>query len=167
MTTFFTADTHFGHANIIKYCVRPFMTVEDMDVALVNNWNAVVKPMDVVWHLGDFAFPRKLPKGRLADIFASLNGEKHLIRGNHDHKETCELPWASIGDLRKVEGIILCHYGLEVWDGSFYDRTPHFHGHSHGALTKRPNRFDVGVDCWDFRPVTADEVTRREDLSWA
>jgi calcineurin-like phosphoesterase family protein len=163
MTTFFTADTHFGHANIIRYCARPFMTAEDMDVALVNNWNARVKPTDVVWHLGDFAFPRKLAQGRLADIFASLNGEKHLVRGNHDPAETFELAWASIGDLRKVEGIVLCHYGLEVWDGSFHGGTPHFHGHSHGLLPKRPNRFDVGVDCRDYRPVTAEEILGWEE----
>ena len=56
---FFTADTHFGHANIIKYCHRPFATVEEMDDALVRNWNAVVSPDATVFHLGDFALDSK------------------------------------------------------------------------------------------------------------
>ena len=53
--TFFTSDTHFGHENIIKYCNRPFTSTEEMDKALISNWNKVVKPEDTVFHLGDFA----------------------------------------------------------------------------------------------------------------
>ena len=55
MNTFFTSDTHFGHNNIIEYCKRPYTSVEEMDAALEKNWNEVVKPDDLVYHLGDLA----------------------------------------------------------------------------------------------------------------
>ena len=70
---FFTADTHFGHANIIKYCHRPFATVEEMDEALVRNWNAVVSPDATVFHLGDFALDSK---ERWKELFERLNGKE-------------------------------------------------------------------------------------------
>lgn len=54
--TFFTSDTHFGHANIIRFCKRPFENVEEMNEALIENWNKVVSDDDTVFHLGDFAF---------------------------------------------------------------------------------------------------------------
>ena len=154
MTIFYTSDTHFGHANIIRYCERPFASADEMDEALIRNWNAVVSPDDTVWHLGDFAFPRKLGRDRLAEIFAALNGTKHLIQGNHDPDETRRLPWATRGDLRCVEDTILCHYPLTTWAGD----TIHFHGHAHGKSPVIPNRFDVGGDCWGFRPVMKEQV---------
>ncbi len=54
MTTWFTADTHFGHTNVIRYCARPFDSVQAMDETLIENWNQVVRPKDTVYHLGDF-----------------------------------------------------------------------------------------------------------------
>lgn len=76
----FTSDTHFGHRNIIKFCNRPWNTVEEMDNALIENWNKVVKPEDIVFHLGDFAFATN---GRWKEIINSLNGHIYLIVGNH------------------------------------------------------------------------------------
>ena len=72
---YFTSDTHFGHANIIKYCKRPFANVDEMNIALVAAWNAKVKPEDTVYHLGDVTFKR-------LDMVPLLNGTKILIRGN-------------------------------------------------------------------------------------
>lgn len=53
--TFFTSDTHFNHAKVIKYCARPFASVEEMNRELLSRWNAVVGPEDTIFHLGDFA----------------------------------------------------------------------------------------------------------------
>lgn len=77
---FFTADHHFYHTNIIRYCSRPFVTVEEMNEEMVKRWNSVVSPGDIVYYLGDFSLAK-----RPVEYFAPrLNGEKHLIMGNHD-----------------------------------------------------------------------------------
>ena len=77
---FFTADTHFGHNNILKLCNRPFDTIDDMNEALIKNWNARITGADSVYIVGDMFF-------RCADaekILSRLHGKKHLIIGNHD-----------------------------------------------------------------------------------
>ena len=79
--TFFTSDTHFGHAAIIQYCSRPYKSVEEMNQVLIDNWNSKVKKDDIVYHLGDFIFGgSKL----WYEIFSKLNGNIVLIMGNHD-----------------------------------------------------------------------------------
>lgn len=78
---FFTSDTHFSHANILKFCERPFKTIDEMNEVLIDNWNKVVKEDDIVFHLGDFCFGGP----QLWDKFLErLNGKKYLILGNHD-----------------------------------------------------------------------------------
>jgi calcineurin-like phosphoesterase family protein len=78
---FFTSDTHFGHANIIRYSNRPFVDVPAMNEALIENWNAVVRPEDTVYHLGDVALG---PWTEWDSILTRLNGYKILLIGNHD-----------------------------------------------------------------------------------
>lgn len=80
---FFIADTHFGHENIIKYENRPFQSVEDMDNSLISNWNSVVSNQDQVFLLGDFSMYNK---DKSVNICRQLNGNKILIKGNHDKK---------------------------------------------------------------------------------
>lgn len=77
----FTADTHIGHRNIIKYCQRPFSDVEDMNKTLISNWNKVVGINDYVFHLGDFSVGGAAEWTSLLD---SLNGRIFLVLGNHD-----------------------------------------------------------------------------------
>lgn len=160
--TYFVADTHFGHANIIKHCARPFASTEEMDAVLVANWNAVVSRNDDIWHLGDFAY--KADAERVAKLFRNLNGRKHLIIGNHDGRATLQLPWSSEPKDRrvvKVPGeelpVVLDHYAMRTWPKSHYGAV-HLYGHSHGALPGFGRSIDVGVDVWDFRPVTLAEL---------
>lgn len=158
----FTADTHFGHASIIRFSNRPFSSVEDMDETLIQRWNERVKPDDVVWHLGDFAFHKS--KEQLITLFDRLNGHKCLITGNHDHSDTRRLLWTNIKALTTLNldkmPIVLCHYGMRVWDRSHHGSL-HLYGHSHNTLPGNNQSLDVGVDCWDYRPVNIDEIRAR------
>lgn len=78
---FFTSDHHFGHANIIKYCDRPYDNVNEMNEDLIKRWNGAVGPSDLVYYLGDFS----MTLGAVERITPRLNGRKILIAGNHDH----------------------------------------------------------------------------------
>lgn len=77
---FVTADPHFGHENIIKYCNRPFNNVDEMDAKIVKLWNETVSNNDTVFVLGDFGMGRK----KIIDHVPRLNGRKILIKGTHD-----------------------------------------------------------------------------------
>lgn len=78
---FLIGDCHFGHRNIIKYCNRPFLDVDDMNEQLIKNWNRVVGANDIVYVVGDFAL---CGKNKIIEIGQRMNGHKRLILGNHD-----------------------------------------------------------------------------------
>jgi len=151
----FTADTHFDHANIIEYARRPFQSLDEMNETMVANWNAVVQPGDTVYHLGDFAFRRHYYFAR------RLNGQIVLIEGSHDRMSASDrkaFTW--VGPMHVVHGetdIVLCHYAMRVWPRSHYG-TWHLFGHSHGYLPPQGKSFDVGVDCWSFTPISLTAV---------
>jgi calcineurin-like phosphoesterase family protein len=162
MTVFFTADTHFSHARIIEMCRRPFSCVEEMDETMVRRWNERVRPDDTVYHLGDFT----LKGPDVAEKFASrLMGEIRLIWGNHDRVSCITLDrwWGADPYLEiKLDGldITLCHYAMRVWRKSHHGALM-LYGHSHGNLPGNNQSLDVGVDAWDFRPVTLPEIRAR------
>lgn len=146
---FFTADQHYGHSNIIRFCERPFSSVDEMDQELIRRHNEVVGTDDVVIHAGDFSFRNaRSPQSYLA----ALNGEHVLIRGSHDRwldelaHEILEL---------KIEGqhIVACHYSMRRWPKSHYGSWQVF-GHSHGQLEPVGKQWDIGVDNNDFYPVS-------------
>ena len=82
--TWFISDSHFFHNNIIKYCNRPFKSVEEMNMKMIESWNSVVKKNDIVWHLGDFALGPNQKK-TIPELVSKLNGRINLVLGNHDH----------------------------------------------------------------------------------
>lgn len=164
----FTADTHFGHANIIKYTNRPFQSVKEMNIVMVENWNAFVHPDDEVYHLGDVAL---CDAGHLAKLLDKLNGKIYLIKGNHEKTAmACQDRFEWVKDYHELivedpttpKGrrlIILMHYAMRVWNASHHGSWQ-LYGHSHGTLPDDPNllSIDVGVDCHNFRPVSYAEV---------
>jgi calcineurin-like phosphoesterase family protein len=158
LATFFTSDHHFGDARRLGIDRRPFSSRDAMDAAMIETWNAVVRPGDDVWHLGDFA----RTGAHAALILAQLQGRKHLIAGNNDPPETLALTaWASVAQYAEMEvdglGLVLCHYPFRTWNGMHRGRL-NLHGHSHGRLKPMTRQYDVGVDVRDFRPVRLAEI---------
>ena len=162
MTIFFTSDTHFGDHRTLNIHKRPFSSVAEMDLSLVEGWNAVVGAKDEVWHLGDFA--RKAAD--VAPLLERLNGRKHLVRGNNDPAGTGEAAgWSSVQDYAELEldgrTLILCHYPFRSWNRQ-HKGAINLHGHSHGKLKPMPRQFDVGVDARRYRPVTLEQILAGE-----
>ena len=169
----FTSDTHFGHVNIVRYCGRPFKTIEEHDRCIIDNWNALVHPGDLVYHLGDFGMPQGFAdkSGYLTSIKSELKGQVHFIRGNHDKLIKGDLGKMFVTDkmynsvkvvddeLDIKQNIILCHYPFQTWNRSHHGAW-HLHGHCHGNLPTPDSMFrlDVGVDVHDFTPVSYDQV---------
>jgi calcineurin-like phosphoesterase family protein len=158
MTVFFTSDTHFGDHRTLNIWKRPFAGVAEMDALMLERWNAAVGAGDEVWHLGDFA---RRPDD-VAALLARLNGRKHLVRGNNDPPGTVAAAgWASVQDYAEIEAggrkLVLCHYPFRTWNGQ-HKGAIDLHGHSHGRLKPLPRQVDVGVDAWDWRPVTLAEL---------
>lgn len=160
MAVFFTGDTHFGHAGARTLYRRPFASVAAMDAAMLERWNAAVGPDDEVWHLGDFALG--LAEPAMAGLLARLHGRKHLVLGNNDPRAAAALAgWASVQPYAEIEvdgvGLVLCHYAFRTWR-NMHRGWLNLHGHSHGRLAPLPRQADVGVDAWDFRPVTLAQI---------
>jgi calcineurin-like phosphoesterase family protein len=155
MTVFFTSDTHFRDARVMRVDRRPFATVADHDAGLIRFWNETVQDEDQVWHLGDFA---RGTVEQVAELLSRLNGEKHLIIGNNDDEATIKAHgWSSVQHYKELlvedQLLILCHYPFRTWN-KMGRKSIDFHGHSHAKLKPIPRQYDVGVDAWNFRPVT-------------
>lgn len=168
----FTSDLHFWHKNICKYCNRPFETMEEMNQALINNWNSVVKEDDTVFVLGDMGF---CGYDKLEPLMSQLNGKKYLIQGNHDSdKIVFRLYEANIieGYYKMHEVIIigdeecpdqqltLCHFPMIDWPNK--ERGAWMvHGHQH-QLPETPScsvmHWDVGVDKNNLKPVSFEQL---------
>lgn len=176
MTLWFTADLHLGHENIIRYASRPFDSVEQMNCTLINRWNEVVGDDDEVWVLGDFALGKITETLPLASL---LRGRKVLLTGNHDrcwpgHGRRAE-GWteryldAGFAEVRhgmaKVDvggkRVEVCHF---PYRGAATDRHAEhrpidygnwlFHGHVHDRWQTRGRMINVGVDVWDYMPIS-------------
>lgn len=165
----FTADTHYWHKNVIRYCERPFATIEEMNEKLIENHNSCVQDTDTVYHLGDFAMAGTKMS---AEIKIRLKGKIHLVLGNHDYQNKMQKKALRLG-FQSVEkhvnfvseelGIVwLSHYpyrGLEADARTFEDQLPMqkkwlLHGHIHQHWKLRDNMVNVGVDVWDYKPVS-------------
>jgi len=159
---YFTSDLHFQHRNVIQYNNRPFPSVDHMNEELVRRWNERVQNGDNVYVLGDVGIGSF---AKIEPLITRLRGRKHLIWGNHDSNKikkselwVTSRPYAEISS--GGEFVILHHYGQRVWNRCHYGSF-HLYGHSHGNLPAYGRSLDVGVDVWDYRPVTLNEIKER------
>lgn len=157
MAVYYTSDTHYFHANVIRYSARPFEGVDHMNAEMVRRWCELVRPTDVVVHVGDVAF---CGINKLQPLFDQLPGYKILVRGNHDrswsdtkllrlgfHEVHMQLYHA---DLNAVISHVPMD-GLPTW-------VTNIHGHVHERWRKRGRHINVGVDQWDYTPVSAQQI---------
>lgn len=178
MTIYFTADTHYGHANVIQHCNRPFGDVDEMNRELVRLYNDTVGPEDTCYHLGDFSL-----SARALPIVSSLNGRKILIVGNHDkcwkkpqrYQQYIDAGFEAVhhqyqllitfAPPREAETLLLSHLPYRGDPSEKYHKDRPVDegkwllcGHVHSAFKVRNKQINVGVDVWDYRPVSLQQV---------
>jgi calcineurin-like phosphoesterase family protein len=184
VTTWFTADLHLGHHNIIDYCNRPFPDVDAMNDALIERWNDTVADDDTVWVVGDFAL------GKIADtlpLVATLHGRKILVAGNHDrcwagHGRRAD-GWteryldAGFDEVRQgstrldIDGatVVVCHFpyrGDSQRRDRYVEHRPIdrgdwlLHGHVHDRWSQNGRMVNIGVDAAGFRPINIETIVR-------
>ncbi|MCK9369156.1 hypothetical protein M0R04_04315 [Candidatus Dojkabacteria bacterium] len=165
---FLISDTHFNHTNITSWIselngkpVRPWDSVEEMDEAMVDNWNNMVKVEDKVYHLGDVSMNRNGIK-----IMDRLNGTKVLIKGNHDiHPLKCYLPYfKDIRGSHKLDKLILTHFPLHRYGSERFLGNVHGHLHEWSILDSYgdddPWYFSVCVEHINFTPIAFDDILK-------
>lgn len=154
---FFIGDTHFGHKRICEFepDYRPFSSVDKHDEELVKRWNSVVRPKDIVWHLGDFSFGDKLP------IAARLNGIKRLVMGNHDLRPAAEYLqyFERVFGMVGYKEFLLSH--MPVHPDQIYRWKANIHGHMHSKAIADTRYINVSCEQIDLTPISMDELRKK------
>lgn len=160
-SVYITSDTHFSHPKIIPYCDRPFKDIDEMNEILINNWNSVVGPNDIVKHLGDFAMGNK---DHIKYLVSKLNGKIDLIMGNHDRKHSTQFyldcGFNKVYDSSIVyRDCILCHKPI------LFDTPPSginiLFGHTHNSITEWPeNYYNVCVEMNEYKPINFEKILK-------
>lgn len=172
MTVWFSSDLHLGHVGVIDFCKRPYRSVTEMDAELIDGWNKNVHPNERVYCLGDMSF---WTPAIGVTLLKRLNGQKILIRGNHDKYSLTQYRQSGFIDILE-EAVItvggqrvrLSHYPYLAERGTepeYEYRYPQLRpkrdpgefllcGHVHGLWKVRPRQINVGVDVWGYRPVS-------------
>jgi len=166
---FFVGDLHFHHRTILKYTKRPWQTIEEMNEGLIQKWNEKIPKNATVFVLGDFSFGNE---EQSIEIFKKLNGEKHLIVGNHDRFFSLKY-WKTCNDVTEFNyngnSFFLSHYSHRVWNRSHHGSL-HLYGHSHNTLPDDPNSFsmDVGIDAHPkHEPFSLEEILEKiSEKTW-
>ena len=171
MKTYITSDLHFGHSNIKKFCpvtrARFSDSTDEMNEAMIKEWNEIVEPDDTVYILGDVAF---MAASKAAVLLKRMNGRKILIEGNHDHKALKDINFQKcFAEVHKYLEIVyngtkvcMFHYPIAEWN-QMHRGSVHFHGHLHG----KPNglegyrALDVGMDATGWIVIEMEDAIRR------
>ena len=183
MRNYYIADTHFGHANCIKFDNRPFETVDEMDNTIMQNWNAVVQKEDHVYIIGDFMFRSGLD---ITCYTKRLNGHLHLIRGNHDKRSAnYEKEFETVDDILTItdtvygnkRSVTMCHYWIPFTSGQRHGEFM-LHGHTHISKEHiveeelkqhirdngiRCEAYNVGCMFQNYFPQTLEQIIERQE----
>jgi calcineurin-like phosphoesterase family protein len=165
---FLVSDTHFGHAGVCHFTrndgvtkLRPWDNADEMDEEMVKRWNETVRPNDKVYHLGDVVINRKA-----LGIMRRLNGDKVLIRGNHDifRDEEYREHFRELRAYHVMNGMILSH--IPIHSESLGRFGTNIHGHTHSNRVMNGKVIDVRYHCvcveqTDFRPILFEDVIKR------
>lgn len=169
---YFISDLHLFHKNVIQHSNRPFISVEEMNQTIIDNWNATINKEDEVYILGDFIVRGT---GQQANqILKQLNGKKYLIKGNHDHflddKEfdITLFEWVKNYYTFRYNKIkfVLFHYPILEWDG-YYNNSIHLYGHVHNnncdyySKVLGPRAINVSVEMLNYFPISIDKIMKR------
>lgn len=162
MREWVTADTHFNHFAVIDFTDRPFKNVNAMNTFLVERWNELIAPRDIVYHVGDFGW------GDVREILDILNGqivyihslewthERSVLRHRDRFKEMTPLKTIQRSFNREKIFITFCHYAMNTWPKAHYNSW-HLFGHSHGRFRGIGKSHDVGVDNNNLKPLSLDK----------
>jgi len=161
---FLISDTHFGHKNICLFNgpdgvtpLRPWDNVDEMDTEMVERWNSVVRPTDVVYHLGDVVINRKS-----LSLIGKLNGDKRLILGNHDIFDHSDyLPYFKrLHGSHKIDNLLLTHIPVHL-DSIARWTYCNVHGHIHAQEIEHGNYFNVSVERINYEPIALEDLRLR------
>ena len=158
----FTADQHHGHANIIEYCNRPFNDFVEMDTQLIRRYNSIVQKEDLCYFIGDFSLRAARHRYYYEDLLRRYNGTKVLIAGNHDPCKIhtyVEMGFRSIHSsfetvIDDVDVVMAHDPAISVIDRSVLFLC----GHVHDLFVTQKNAINVGVDIWNYFPVSWDQI---------
>ena len=163
---FLVSDTHFGHAGVCRFThedtgikIRPWTDPNEMDEDMVRMWNETVRPTDKVYHLGDVVINRKSLK-----ILDRLNGDKVLIRGNHDifKLEDYTKYFRDVRGYHVMDNMILSH--IPVHPDSKGRFKANIHGHLHSRNLPDPFYINVSVEQIGFKPILFEEIRTRVNI---
>ncbi|MFA5312351.1 MAG: hypothetical protein WC375_03400 [Methanomassiliicoccales archaeon] len=182
--TYWRADDHFGHKNILHLCNRPFQTIDEWAHVSITNHNSVVSDACTVWYMGDFAY--KCSSEYTVECLRQLNGQIRIILGNHDKPLRQAVQRGLIQDLIRKDKVIIVgsldqnistslsisidgqdffmsHYAHRTWPGAFRG-TIHLYAHSHNNLASLYKSFDTGVDANHYFPISGTQIMAKASL---
>jgi calcineurin-like phosphoesterase family protein len=161
---FVISDSHFGHAGILAFkrpdgtSLRDFASVEEMDEHMIDRWNAVVRPQDHVYHLGDVAMKRTC-----IETVVRCNGHKRLVRGNHDVYKTKDYLkfFDEVYGSRVLDGIIFTHIPIHTESLGRFKANVHGHVHASPQGHFGPMYYNVSAEAIDYTPVALEDLKMR------
>lgn len=169
MKTWIGSDFHWGHKNIMTFCPvtrAPYRDITHMNETMILEWNSKVEPGDLVYMVGDIAF---MSGSDAAKVMSRLNGEKILIRGNHDVKTLMDVNFRNsfkeIHEYLEItydgHKIVMCHYPIFDHNGAGRGSIM-LHGHRHGNPHNIPGKImDVGMDSTGVIVTPMDDIIRK------